>query len=89
MSKGMNPASMISHIGGLNAVRHTTLNLPKIPGAKKLFYTHIDMELTAVEEFEEKGREFPLFRISNICKKHNGLWSVEAENYMLRHFGIS
>ena len=90
MSKGMDPASMISHIGGLNAVRNTTLNLPKIPGAKKLFYTHIDMELTAIEEFEEKGEMDPLFReLHNICKKHNGLWSVEAENYLLNHFRVS
>jgi threonine dehydrogenase-like Zn-dependent dehydrogenase len=90
MAKGMNPASMISHIGGLNAVRHTTLNLPKIPGAKKLFYTHIDMELTAIEEFEKKGNENPLFKnLHNICKKNNGLWSVEAESYLLGHYGIS
>ncbi len=90
MSKGMNPASMISHIGGLNAVRHTTLNLPKIPGAKKLFYTHIDMELTAIENFEEKGKEDHLFKnLHNICKKHNGLWSVEAENYLLSHYSVS
>jgi threonine dehydrogenase-like Zn-dependent dehydrogenase len=90
MSKGLNPSSMISHIGGLNAVRYTTLNLPKIPGAKKLFYTHIDMELTAIEEFEEKGKGNPLFKnLYNICKKHKGLWSVEAENYLLNHYGVS
>ncbi len=90
MSKGMDPASMISHIGGLDAVRHATLNLPKIPGAKKLFYTHIDMKLTAIEEFGEKGKKDPLFQeLHSICKRHKGLWSVEAENYLLNHFGVS
>lgn len=90
MAKGMNPANMISHIGGLNAVREATLNLPNIPGAKKLFYTHIDMELTAIKDFEEKGKKDPLYKeLYNICKKHNGLWSVEAEKYLLDYHNIN
>lgn len=38
----INPAAMITHIGGLNCAAETTLNLPKIPGGKKLIYTHLD-----------------------------------------------
>jgi len=34
LSKGLDPAGLVTHIGGLNAVPHTTLNLPKIPGAR-------------------------------------------------------
>jgi len=30
----INPAAIITHIGGLNSVVNTTLNLPKIPGGK-------------------------------------------------------
>jgi threonine dehydrogenase-like Zn-dependent dehydrogenase len=37
----INPAVMITHIGGLDAVVDTTLNLPQIPGGKKLIYTNI------------------------------------------------
>lgn len=62
MGKGIiNPAAMITHIGGLNAVVETTLNLPKIPGGKKLIYTNIELDLVAIEDFKEKGKEDPLF----------------------------
>ncbi|MEF9895110.1 MAG: zinc-binding dehydrogenase, partial [Clostridia bacterium] len=58
----LNPAGMITHVGGLDAVIDTTLNLPKIPGGKKLIYPGIKMELTAIDGFEEKGKTCPLFK---------------------------
>ena len=80
----LNPAGMITHIGGLNAVIDTTLNLPKIPGGKKLIYTHINLELTAIDDFAKKGETDPLFRaLAEICARHNNLWSGEAEEYLL------
>ena len=80
----LNPAGMITHVGGLNAVVETTLNLPKIPGGKKLIYTHIDMPLTAITDFAEKGKDDPMFaKLAEICDRHNGLWSGEAEKYLL------
>lgn len=82
----INPAAMITHIGGLNSVVDTTLNLPEISGGKKLIYTHIDMELTAIEDFAEKGKEDPLFtRLDEIVSENNGVWSLEAERYLLEH----
>jgi threonine dehydrogenase-like Zn-dependent dehydrogenase len=85
MAKGLiDPSSMVTHVGGLNSVVETTLNLPKIPGGKKLIYTNIDMELTALEDLKEKGRQNPMFgKLSEIVDKNNGLWSVEAEKYLL------
>jgi threonine dehydrogenase-like Zn-dependent dehydrogenase len=87
MSEGViNPAAMITHIGGLNSVVETTLNLPKIPGGKKLMYTNIDLELTAIEDFEEKGTSDPLFAVlDEITADHKNLWSPEAEKYLLAH----
>lgn len=86
MGKGMDPAGLVTHIGGLNAVIDTTLNLPNVPGGKKLIYTHIDMPLTALAEFEEKGKTNPVYaELDKICKAHQGLWSVEAEEYLLSH----
>ena len=86
MGKGMDPAGLVTHIGGLNAVIETTLNLPDIKGGKKLIYTHIDMPLTAIAEFGEKGKSNPVYaELDRICKAHQGLWSVEAENYLLSH----
>jgi len=80
----LNPAAMVTHIGGLNSAGEATLNLPNIKGGKKLIYTHIDMPLTAIEDFEELGKENELFRnLDEICKRNNGLWSAEAEKYLL------
>lgn len=86
MSKGLDPAGLITHIGGLNAVIDTTLNLPKIPGGKKLIYTHKNLPLTPLAEFGEKGKTDPLFaELARIIEKSKGLWSVEAESYLLAH----
>ncbi|MBO4623890.1 MAG: zinc-binding dehydrogenase [Bacteroidales bacterium] len=84
MGKGMDPAGLVTHIGGLNAVIDTTMNLPSIPGGKKLIYTHIEMPLTAIADFGKVGK--PVYdKLDAICKAHNGLWSVEAEEYLLSH----
>ena len=62
----------------------TVLNLPQIPGGKKLIYNHIDMPLTAIDAFGEKGRTDPLFaELDKICKAHKGLWNAEAVKYLL------
>jgi threonine dehydrogenase-like Zn-dependent dehydrogenase len=84
MSAGLDPAGLITHIGGLSAVPQATLNLPDIPGGKKLIYTHFDFPLTAISDFGEKGKSEMLFAgLHEICERHNGLWSVEAEEYLL------
>lgn len=83
-SGGINPASMITHVGGLNCVAETTLNLPSIPGGKKLIYTNIELPLTAIADFREKGKTNPLFtKLADIVEKNNGLWCAEAEKYLL------
>lgn len=86
MSKGLDPAGLVTHIGGLNAVIDATCHLPEIPGGKKLIYTHIDMPLTAIADFATLGKEQPLFKVlAEICDRHQGLWSVEAEDYLLNN----
>lgn len=80
----INPAAMITHVGGLDSVAETTLNLPKIPGGKKLAYTNISMPMTAIADFEKLGESDPMFReLAAIVKKNNGLWCLEAEKYLL------
>jgi len=79
----------VTHIGGLNAVAETTLNLPHIPGGKKLIYTHTDMPLTPLTDFEKLGETDPLFAgLSEIIERHNGLWNTEAEAFLMKHFGL-
>ena len=87
MGRGLiDPSSMITHIGGLDAAIETTLNLPDIPGGKKLLYTNISMPLTALEDFAELGKEDPLYaELDKLVQANNGLWSVEAERYLLEH----
>ena len=80
----INPASQITHIGGLNAVVDTVLHLPEIPGGKKLIYNHIDLPLTAIADFAEKGKTEPMFaELDRLCRENRGLWNPEAEKYLL------
>lgn len=82
----IDPAIMVTHVGGLDSVVDTVLNLPNIKGAKKLIYTHISMPLTAISDFEELGKTNEMFKeLDRICKANNGLWSVEAEKYLLKN----
>ena len=85
--KLINPAVMVTHIGGLDSVADTVLNLPKIPGGKKLIYTHIEMELTAINDFEKKGKDNPHFtKLAEIVNRNKGLWCAEAEKYLLEYW---
>lgn len=81
----INPAAMITHVGGMNAVIDTTLNLPKIPGGKKLIYTGIEMELTAIDDFA-KQTDPRFLKLAEITGRNNGLWCAEAEQYLLSNF---
>lgn len=87
MAKGeLNPVTMITHVGGLDQVADTVINLDKIPGGKKLIYTHKKLPLTALTDFEEKGKTDPFFaELAKIVQKSDMLWSKEAEDYLLKH----
>ncbi len=86
-SKGLlNPSILVTHVGGLDCVIDTTLNLPKIPGGKKLIYTGISMPLTAIADFEKLGQSNPLFaELHRLTAETNGLWNPQAEKYLLSH----
>ena len=80
----INPSVMITHVGGLNSVPETTLNLPKIPGGKKLIYTNVDLPLTAIEDFESLGKDNPFWAtLAKLTAAAGGLWNAEAEAYLL------
>jgi L-sorbose 1-phosphate reductase len=90
MSHGqINPASMITHIGGITAAADAILHLPDIPGGKKLIYTGFDMPLVAIADLERLGAETDgplgeLYRAAApIVARHKGLWSAEAERLLL------
>jgi threonine dehydrogenase-like Zn-dependent dehydrogenase len=86
MAKGLDPAGLVTHIGGINTVIEATLHLPHIPGGKKLIYNHLEMPLTPITDFAEKGKTNPVYaKLDAICNKYKGLWSVEAEAYLLKN----
>lgn len=83
----LNPAVMVTHIGGLDCAAEVTLNQPKIPGGKKLIYTHIEMPLTAIEDFRAKAQEDRRFeKLADICEANHNLWCPEAEEYLLKNW---
>ena len=94
-TKAINPAGMITHVGGLNACAETTMNLPKIKGAKKLIYTHVELPLTAIEDFgkaaeENKGTKLgELYAdLDAISKDAGELWCAAAEKRLLEYAGF-
>ncbi len=86
MEKGLDPSGLITHIGGLNIVPGATLDLPNIPGGKKLIYTHMEMPLAAISDFRKLGEKDPMYSdLADICDRHDGLWSAEAEELLLKY----
>jgi threonine dehydrogenase-like Zn-dependent dehydrogenase len=78
----INPSLMITHVGGLDSVVETTLNLPNIPGSKKLIYNNVSMPLVALADL--KNNEGELYQgLAKIVEANNGLWSPEAERFLL------
>ena len=82
----LHPEVMVTHVGGIDSAADATLNLVSVPGGKRLVYTHVSMPMTAIADFAEKGKADPFFaELDRICSAHNGLWSKEAEDYLLAH----
>jgi len=83
-SRQLKPEVMITHVGGLDAVADTTVRLDKIPGAKKLIYTHKKLDLVAIADFAERGKTDPFYaKLAEITGRNEGLWCAEAEKYLI------
>ncbi len=83
----INPAVMVTHIGGLDCAAQTILELPKLSGGKKLIYNHISMPLTALKDFRAlSGEDSRFAALADILDSSNGLWCPEAEKYLLSHW---
>ena len=82
----LKPTVFITHVGGIDSAAATILDLPNIPGGKKLVYTGKAMPMTAIEDMPKLGETDPFFKgLAEITVKNNHLWSVEAENYVLKN----
>ena len=83
----VDPSVMVTHVGGLDAAAETTLNLPKIPGGKKLIYTHVSMPLVALSELRDWAEKDERFAgLADIVEANRGLWCPAAERYLLEHW---
>ncbi len=83
----LNPAIMVTHVGGLDAVPDTILNLPDIPGGKKLIYPHLDMPLFDIRDLsKEKAEDERFVKLEEILQKNHNIWSLEAEKYVMDVF---
>ncbi len=82
----INPAMMITHVGGLDAVVETTKNLPNIPGGKKLIYTNISLPLFALMDLPKLANESVFFKeLREIVSANAYIWNLEAEEYILKN----
>ena len=86
----IDPSVMVTHVGGLDAAAETTLNLPKVPGGKKLIYTHVEMPLTALADLRDKAAEDERYAgLADIVESNKGLWCPAAERYLLEHWACT
>ena len=87
MAEGViNPAIMITHVGGLDAVVDTTKNLPNIPGGKKLIYTNIALPLFALNDLPKMAKKDSFYKgLHNIVAANAFIWNLEAERYILEN----
>ncbi len=82
----LDPSIMVSHIMGLNAAKEAVFAMEHPSGAKKVCYSDLNLPIVALSEFEERGKTDPMFReLDRIVKENGGLWSEEAETYLLAH----
>jgi len=81
----LNPAVMVTHVGGLDSAVEATLHLPDKPAGKKLIYTGLAMPLTAIVDLAALGATDPRFaELDALCTAQGGLWNPEAERYLLK-----
>lgn len=82
-NKTVNVAKIATHIMGLNHVCESILNLPKMPGGKKIVYSGKEFPVTDVSAFGENNELEK--HLKKLVDAHDGLWNAEAEQYFLEH----
>lgn len=81
-NKVVDLAKIATHVMGLNDVCDSIMKLPTLPGGKKIVYSQKNYPITDVNSFGAGAMEE---KLKEIVKKHNGLWSAEAERCFLEY----
>ena len=81
--KVVNVSKIATHIMGLDQVCDSILNLPNMPGGKKIVYSGKSFPVTDVSSFG--GSDEFHKTLAKYVAENNGLWNAEAEAYFLEH----
>ncbi len=85
----INPSYMITHIGGLESVPETVINLKNVNSGKILIYPHIDFPLTPLVDICDGKVTGKLSEgLKVILNENNGIWSKDAEVYLLNYYAV-
>ncbi|CAM4101849.1 L-sorbose 1-phosphate reductase [Streptococcus penaeicida] len=74
-------ANIVTHILGLDSLAETTQSQPEIGGGKKLVYTQKQFDRLKLSDANQLDTN-----LSNILEKTEGIWSKEAEDYILSSY---
>ncbi len=82
-SRSVDVAKIVSHIMGIDQASKVTQIQDQIKGGKKLVYTHKKFDLKSLKSINENTDDVTL---QTILSKNHGIWSKEAEDYVLTYF---
>ena len=82
-SGSVDVAKIVSHIMGIDQASKITQIQDQIKGGKKLVYTHKKSDLKNLESLNQDVNDVAL---QKILSKNHGIWSKEAEDYVLKYF---
>lgn len=82
-SGSVDVAKIVSHIMGIDQASKVTQIQDQIKGGKKLVYTHKKFDLKCIESLDKNAEDITL---QKILSQNNGIWSKEAEDYVLNYF---
>lgn len=75
---------IVSHILGLDTAAYVTLNQPTISGGKKVVYSQKALPLIDLHQLMREQQSDPFYQqLKHILQKTEGIWSKEAEDYIL------
>ncbi|QIK67354.1 zinc-binding dehydrogenase [Nocardioides sp. HDW12B] len=83
----IDPSTMVTHVGGLQAVPGALQGLPDFTGGKILAYPHVDLPLTAIADLGSLAAEDDRFgELARLVSATDGIWNKQAEVYLREHF---
>jgi len=84
--KKINVNKIVTHILGLDTAGYVTMNQPSIGGGKKVVYSQKSLPLIELHKLMSEPQTEPFYlELKNILTKTEGIWSKEAEDYVVNH----